>query len=364
MKVSIVYGTRPELLKLIPLIKVFKEDQEFDLTIINTGQHQAMLSDIENKFDIVPDFRLDSMKPSQSLTKLHIRICELVEPVLLNIKPDLVLVQGDTATVAAVGLVSFFNKISVGHIEAGLRSFNLEEPFPEEFNRRSLSIFAKYNFAPTHQSAENLRQEKVDPSSIFVTGNTIVDMVRIMKESSPNQIDDVKKKILVTSHRRENHGEGIQNICGAIKKVSHQFPDLQFVWPLHPNPNVKDIVEKELAHLPNVKLTEPLDYFDLVNELQTSYLIWTDSGGIQEECPSFSKPCLILRNVTERPEVVESGFGKLVGTDLNLIVNETLELLDNENIYKKRISGINPFGDGFAANYIKDIIKKERRMSL
>ncbi len=361
MKISIVYGTRPELLKLVPLIKVFKDDPDFELTVINTGQHQEMLTEIERRFEIVPDFKLDSMKAFQSLTRLHTRICDLIEPILLDIKPELVLLQGDTATVAAVGLVCFFNKIAVGHVEAGLRSFNLEEPFPEEFNRRSISIFAKYNFAPTELSANNLRNEKVDTSSIFVTGNTIVDMVRIMRTKHLNGTEVSGKQILVTSHRRENHGDGILNICNAIKEVSKKHPDLKFIWPLHPNPNVKGVVEDQLGSLKNVMLTAPMDYFDLVKVLESSYLVWTDSGGIQEECPSFVKPCLILRNVTERPEVVDSGFGMLVGTNEELIVTETLRLLEDQTLYKQRISGSNPFGDGFAADQIKEIIKKERR---
>lgn len=356
MHVAVVYGTRPEIIKLIPLILEIKEHKGLRLSIVNTGQHKEMVQELEQLFGIVPDYSLDIMRHDQTLTDIMTNVAIAIEPVLKDLRPDIVLLQGDTSTVATVGTICFYNKIPVGHVEAGLRSYNLEEPFPEEFNRRVISIMARLNFAPTAKSADNLLREGIPSDRIFVTGNTVVDMVRLARQRIPQHSNGTERKILVTAHRRENHGEGINNICAAIRQVSKQFPDIVFTWPVHPNPNVKQAVYQQLQGLDNIRLTNPLGYMDLIKEIDSSILVWSDSGGIQEECPSFKKPLLILRNLTERPEVVTSGFGELVGTDTDRIVRRTVELLSDEESYRQMTSGVNPFGDGTASRQIVDIL--------
>jgi UDP-N-acetylglucosamine 2-epimerase (non-hydrolysing) len=357
IKIAIVYGTRPELIKLVPLILEMKNDKRIQLTVINTGQHREMVDDIQKIFNITPNYCLETMVFNQTLTQIHVNICKTVEPVLLAINPDLVLIQGDTSSVAAVGMICFYHHIKIGHVEAGLRSFNLNEPFPEEFNRKMVSIYSTFNFAPTPLAAKNLLSEGVAEAKIFITGNTIVDMVKLIKKKLP-KINYKKKIILITAHRRENHGEGLSNIISAIKTLVDLYSDILFIWPVHPNPNVKDIVYKELSNFANVKLTGPLDYFSLSAYLKSAFLVWSDSGGIQEECPSYKKPVLILRNLTERPEVIEAGFGILVGTDKDLIVEVSRKLLQDVKTYRGMISGINPFGDGYSSKKIVDFIFK------
>jgi UDP-N-acetylglucosamine 2-epimerase (non-hydrolysing) len=353
MRIAIVYGTRPEIIKLVPLILKMQAQNGIELTLINTGQHREMVGEIEKLFGITPDYSLDIMQHNQTLTDILQNVARTVEPVLKTVNPDIVLLQGDTSTVATVGTICFYNKIPVGHVEAGLRSYNLDEPFPEEFNRRIISIMAKFNFAPTLQSAENLLKEGVAADKIIVTGNTVVDMVELAKMKlihTGNQHNGKSpKKILITAHRRENHGEGILNICAAVKQMNRDFPDLHFIWPVHPNPNVKSVIYQELEGLNNVVLSAPLNYMELIKALDESFLVWSDSGGIQEECPSFRKPVLILRNVTERPEVVTSGFGELVGTDTGLIVRKSSTLLSDPKVYESMTTGTNPFGDGTAS---------------
>jgi len=355
MKLLIVYGTRPEIIKLIPLILELHKNQQIDLVVVNTGQHKEMVDGLEASFKIEANYRLEIMQENQTLTGIMVRIAQTFEPILLKEKPDLVLIQGDTSTVATVGLVCFYNKIRIAHIEAGLRSFDLNEPFPEEFNRRLISMIADYNFAPTINSSENLAAEGIHKDKIYVTGNTIVDMVNLvdrrLKLLNHNEIT-----ILVTAHRRENHGAGIKNICKAIKRVISEFPDVKFIWPVHPNPNVKNMVFAELSNLRNVSLLPPQDYWQLSALIKSATLVWSDSGGIQEECPSYKKPILILRNVTERPEVVSSGFGTLVGTEVENIIFYTRQLLDNTMEYKRRIAGMNPFGNGDASKKIIEAI--------
>jgi UDP-N-acetylglucosamine 2-epimerase (non-hydrolysing) len=359
MKIAIVYGTRPEIIKLTPLILRLKENDSIELTLINTGQHKEMVSEIETLFGLRPHFSLEVMQHNQTLTDILRNVAFRVEGVLKELSPNLVLLQGDTSTVASVGMVCFYNKIPVGHVEAGLRSYNLEEPYPEEFNRRVISIMAELNFAPTLKAADNLMREGVPADKIAVTGNTIVDMVQLARKRINLDNKMIVRKILITAHRRENHGVGIKNICEAIKAMNKKFPDLRFVWPVHPNPNVQETVYNELDGLDNVQLTEPLGYIELMRELEESYLIWSDSGGIQEECPSFGKPVLILRNVTERPEVVTSGFGKLVGTDVGRIIELSSRLLTDKDEYRRMTLGTNPFGDGTASDKIVEAILKK-----
>ena len=351
-RVVIVYGTRPEILKLVPLILKMREHKGIELKIVNIGQHKEMVSEVEELFHIVPHYALDVMQHDQTLTDILQKVSLKVEPILKEIRPDIVLLQGDTSTAATVSTICFYNKIPVGHIEAGLRSGNLAEPFPEEFNRRVISITAHLNFAPTLLAADNLLKEGISAQRIVVTGNTIVDMVELVRGGIHADKNGEGRKILITAHRRENHGTGIYDICTAVKKIVLEFPDVYFTWPVHPNPSVKDMVYKELSGIKNVVLKSPLNYLELIKELDESYIVWSDSGGIQEECPSFKKPLLILRNVTERPEVVTSGFGELVGTDVQRIVERTSQLLRSKESYYEMINGKNPFGDGTASDQI------------
>lgn len=348
-KIVIVYGTRPELIKLVPIIKLMQSNSNIDLVIINTGQHKEMVAEIEDAFNITPTLNLNIMQPNQSLNDIMIHVAQQINPILLKEKPDVVLVQGDTSTASTVATTCFYNKIAVGHIEAGLRSFNLYEPYPEEFNRKVISLLATYNFTPTYKSTQNLLKEGVNATTIFEVGNTIVDMVELVKAKNQGTLINNENLILITAHRRENHGEGILNICAAVKAIIEKHPHIKFIWPLHPNPNVKGTVMNQLKNIPNVTLSEPLNYLELTKLMQSCKLVWSDSGGIQEECPSFKKPVLILRNVTERPEVVDSGFGILVGTDVEVIVNTTDKLLTNHQEYQNMIAGENPFGKGDAS---------------
>ena len=351
-----VYGTRPELIKMAPLILALKKRGE-RVKILNTGQHREMLVELEQLFGISPDFSFEVMKKNQDVNHVVSAIMEKVGDLLKEESIRLVMVQGDTATVLATAMAAYYSKVKIAHVEAGLRSFDMNHPFPEEFNRKVVSMIADYNFAPTEQSYQNLINEGVDTKKVFITGNTVIDALSILKgklkKGSP-----AKKRILVTAHRRENHEVGIRNICQAILKILENRDDIEFVWPVHPNPNVKDTVYSLLSNQKSVLLCEPLGYLDLLTIMNESYLIWTDSGGIQEEAPSFKKPVLILREVTERPEVISSGFGCLVGVDVNKIIEQTVLLLDSEIEYTKRISGQNPFGDGNACNKIIEIIQK------
>lgn len=351
MKIYIVYGTRPELIKLAPLIIKLRKIQNVQLTTISTGQHKEMLKSLENIFDIKPDISLDVMTDNQSVNQVISKVMDKMDKILSEDPPHLVFVQGDTATVLATGMACYFSRIKLAHVEAGLRSFNLDHPFPEEFNRRTVSIFADYNFAPTQTSAENLLNEGVDMHKVIVTGNTVIDALQLIGNKLPEQFS-TKKSILVTAHRRENHGEGIDNICEAIIELHNKRKDIEFIWPVHPNPNVKEVVDNKLKDLERVRLLEPVDYISLLTMIKNAHIIWTDSGGIQEEAPSFKKPVLILREVTERPEVVSAGFGVLVGTSKNTICSKTEELLDMQSLYNEMVSGENPFGDGDAADKI------------
>jgi len=356
MRIAVFYGTRPELIKLYPLIKELKT-QKLNPIIVNVGQHKEILEELESEFSIHPDHKLEIMKTNQTLKDILVNVANAVEPLLKTIKPDLVLVQGDTSTVSTVAMLCFYNNIKIGHIEAGLRSFDLRHPFPEEFNRKLVSLISSYNFVPTENSKENLIKEGVDSETIYITGNTIVDTVNLMKSNNNQKPVDRKNKILITAHRRENHGLGITEICNAVITISEEFPAIEFIWPLHPNPNVRKSVNEKISSLKNVRLCEPLNYSQISRELSECILVWTDSGGIQEECPAYKKPVLILRNVTERPEVITSGFGILTGTDVNNICRETRKLLKDASIYNNMISGVNPFGDGMASHRIVEIIK-------
>ena len=355
MKAFVVYGTRPELIKVAPLILKLKELSLVELVVVSTGQHREMLFDLEQLFGINPDISLALMAENQSINSVVSGVINEVDKLLLQYQPDLVFVQGDTATVLGTAMACYYAKIKVAHIEAGLRSFDLNHPFPEEFNRKVVSIFADYNFAPTQISAENLIREGVPENRVFVTGNTVIDALNILSRKIVAKKSN-KKLILVTAHRRENHGEGIIAICDAIKNILQQRGDVEFIWPLHPNPNVLDVVTDYMQGIKGIELTSPMGYEELVSTMKNSYLIWTDSGGIQEEAPSLKKPILILREVTERPEVIHSGFGELTGTNTDKIVTSTLKLLIDNQYYKMKISGRNPFGTGDACDQIISIL--------
>ncbi len=355
-KFIVTYGTRPELIKLVPLIYELRKSSSVRTIVVNTGQHIDMLKPLEKFFEITPDYELNVMQPNQTINKTLSAVLLKIEDLFIQIKPDLVFIQGDTSTVLATGMACFNMGINVAHVEAGLRSFDLTQPFPEEFNRKVVSLFAQYNFAPTELSKNNLIAEKIAKEKIFITGNTVIDTIQIIAEKIKISKDVNPNKILITAHRRENHGEGMLNICKAIKEIIKLKNDVEFVWPVHSNPNVKLVVELELKNLKQVKLLPPLDYFDLLQHMANSKIIWTDSGGIQEESPYFKKPVLILRNITERPEVVSAGFGVLVGTNVERIVEETTKLFSDPNYYNSLTTGQNPFGDGNAAKKIIDII--------
>lgn len=354
-KVLVFYGTRPEVIKLAPVIKELKKYVAYNTMVCHTGQHKELTLELESLFNINVDFRLKIENIKKDLNSNLAEIIAKASDLLNKVAPDLVLIQGDTTTVMAVGLASFNLGIKVGHIEAGLRSFNMKEPFPEELNRKIASICSDYHFAPTLSAKENLLKDNVESKNIWVTGNTVVDAVTYMREKLAIHIS-TNKLILITAHRRENHGLPLLSICNAVKKLSKMHPDFEFIWPVHPNPNVYEIVKSQLHGFDNVKTIEPLSYGKLIALMASSYLIWTDSGGIQEEVPSLAKPVLILRNVTERPEVVSSGFGLLCGTDENLLFEKTTELIQNKDLREKMINGENPFGNGFAAKKIVTII--------
>lgn len=369
-KVLIIFGTRPEAIKMAPLVKEFKkEDKEFETKVCVTAQHREMLDQVLSFFQIIPDFDLDLMKPGQNLFDLTADIISGLRSILLDFKPDYVFVHGDTTTTLASGLASFYNGSILCHIEAGLRTYNKRSPFPEEMNRQVISRIADYNFAPTVNSKNNLLAEQVHESSIVVTGNTVIDALlsSVDKvESSPSlYISKFSEKlvdkdiVLVTGHRRENHGEGFIRICNALKRIAISNKDCVIVYPVHLNPNVQLPVREILDNIDNVLLIEPLAYEDFIWLMNNSKIIITDSGGIQEEAPSLGKPVLVMRDTTERPEAVEAGTVILVGTDEDLIVSEANDLLKNTKRFDLMSKLHNPYGDGSASRTIVNFIKNK-----
>ncbi len=360
IKVLSVFGTRPEALKMAPVIQKLKaESEKLKVTTCVTAQHREMLDQVLNLFDITPDYDLDLMTSDQSPSNLASRVFEKMPHVIEKEKPDWVLVQGDTTTVMATSLVAHYNKVKVGHIEAGLRSGDKFQPFPEEINRRVVGVTADLHFAPTEKGRENLLKENVPNDHIVVTGNTVIDALHWavkqpfdIEKSPLKDIPWEKLIILVTAHRRENFGKPIREICCALKEIAETFKVVHLVYPVHMNPHIHSPVHELLDSVSNITLLPPLDYQSLVHLMSRSYLILTDSGGIQEEAPSFSKPVLVLRNKTERPEGIEAGIAKLVGTNQQRIVEETERLLNNIEIYQSIARTINPYGDGHAAERI------------
>lgn len=368
-KILIVFGTRPEAIKMAPIVKELKErTSKFEVAVCVTAQHRHMLDQVLDLFQIKPDFDLDIMQANQSLGDITSRVLAGVEKVIDGYGPDIVLVHGDTTTTFAASLASFYKQVQVGHVEAGLRTGNIYAPWPEEMNRKLASALSTYHFAPTKKSRENLLQENISEDRIFVTGNTVVDALfdvvsYLESESISGKLKSMfpflekeKRLILVTGHRRENFGEGFENICRALQQIS-QRNDVQIVYPMHLNPNVQEPVRRLLSDSSNIFLIDPLDYLPFVHLMEKSYLIITDSGGVQEEAPSLGKPVLVMRETTERPEAVDAGTVLLVGTDTNEIVFQTEKLLDSTDFYKEVSMAHNPYGDGMASRRIAEVLE-------
>ncbi|AKG69274.1 MULTISPECIES: non-hydrolyzing UDP-N-acetylglucosamine 2-epimerase [Serratia] len=373
MKVLTVFGTRPEAIKMAPLVHALAQDDAFESRVCVTAQHREMLDQVLRLFEIVPDYDLNIMKPGQGLSEITCRILEGIKGVLEDFKPDVVLVHGDTTTTMATSLAAFYQRIPVGHVEAGLRTGNLYSPWPEEANRKLTGHLAMYHFSPTENSRQNLLRESLRDDHIFVTGNTVIDALlwvrdRIMHNpelrSSLDQrypfLDANKKLILVTGHRRESFGGGFERICSALAEIALQHPEVQVVYPVHLNPNVSEPVNRILKGIDNIILIDPQDYLPFVYLMTRSYLILTDSGGIQEEAPSLGKPVLVMRDTTERPEAVDAGTVQLVGTDVAKIVDAVTRLLTDEGEYHAMSRAHNPYGDGHACQRILEALKNHQ----
>ncbi len=363
MKILFVFGTRPEAIKMAPIILEMNKYKDFQVRICVTAQHRQMLDQVLSLFGITPDIDLNLMQPNQTLSELTANVIKKMEEVLKQEKPDVVLIQGDTTTVMATGLAAFYQKIPVGHVEAGLRSFDIYSPFPEELNRRVVSLFAKYHFAPTQNAVKILKTEGIKDNDIYLVGNTVIDaLFYILKTPVPDYVKELllkignKKLILVTAHRRENFGERFISICNGIKKVVERNPNVAVVYPVHLNPNVREPVFKILDNVERVFLIDPVEYNVLVHLMNASYLVLTDSGGIQEEAPSLGKPVLVMRTETERPEGVEAGTARLVGPFEEKIIENVELLLYNKDEYEKIAKAVNPYGDGKAAKRIVKVL--------
>ncbi|HHR0588801.1 TPA: non-hydrolyzing UDP-N-acetylglucosamine 2-epimerase [Klebsiella oxytoca] len=373
MKVLTVFGTRPEAIKMAPLVHALARDPHFEAKVCVTAQHREMLDQVLKLFSIVPDYDLNIMQPGQGLTEITCRILEGLKPVLESFKPDVVLVHGDTTTTMAASLAAFYQRIPVGHVEAGLRTGDLSSPWPEEGNRTLTGHLATYHFAPTETSRQNLLRENIADNRITITGNTVIDALfwgrdRVLSdEALRNELTqrypflaNGKKMILVTGHRRESFGRGFEQICHALAEIAANNPDVQIVYPVHLNPNVSEPVNRILGHVENVMLIEPQDYLPFVWLMNRAWLILTDSGGIQEEAPSLGKPVLVMREMTERPEAVSAGTVCLVGTDSQRIVNEVTRLLHDESAWQAMSRAHNPYGDGQACHRILSALKNNQ----
>lgn len=381
-KIMLVFGTRPEAIKMAPLVKEFqKHPDTFQTIVCVTGQHREMLDQVLNIFDIRPDFDLNIMKQGQDLYDVTARVLTGMRDVLREAQPDVVLVHGDTTTSTAAALAAFYQQIPVGHVEAGLRTHNILSPWPEEMNRQITGRIASYHFAPTALSRQNLLQENVDDANITVTGNTVIDALywvvdRIKNDRSldaeleevlrhagydVNRLADGRPLVLITGHRRENFGDGFINMCTAIKQLTERYPNVDFVYPMHLNPNVRrpihEVFGDDLSNLGNMHFIEPLEYLSFVYLMEKSTIVLTDSGGIQEEAPGLGKPVLVMRDTTERPEALEAGTVKLVGTDREKIINEVSTLLDDAAAYARMSQAVNPYGDGLACSRIVERLK-------
>ena len=369
-KIITIFGTRPEAIKMAPLVKELERREEIESKVCVTAQHREMLDQVLELFDIQPDFDLNIMETRQTLTGITNKVLEGLEEVFESEKPDMILVHGDTTTTFAGALAAFYQQIKVGHVEAGLRTFNKYFPFPEEMNRKLTGSLTDLHFAPTDGSKENLLREGVKENDIYVTGNTVIDAMKhtveknyIFDNEELNDIDFSKKVIMITAHRRENWGEGIQNICIALNKIVEENEDVELIYLVHLNPVVKDVVFERLGGKERIHLLSPLDTKETHNLMNKSFMVMTDSGGLQEEAPHLGKPVLVLRDVTERPEAVDAGTVKLVGTDIDKIVSEANELLRNPESYLKMSKSINPYGDGVASQRIAGAILRYFELS-
>lgn len=381
-RVMLVFGTRPEAIKMAPLVQEFrKHPDQYETLVCVTGQHREMLDQVLNIFGIVPNYDLNIMKPGQDLYDVTARILSGMRDILTRTQPDVLLVHGDTTTSMAVALAAFYQQIPVGHVEAGLRTHNIYSPWPEEMNRQITGRIATYHFSPTPLSRENLLREGIDKSRILVTGNTVIDalyaVVNKMKDDVPLQLslekelkaagydtgrlvtEEGRRLVLITGHRRENFGDGFLHICRAIKMLSEKYPDVDFVYPMHLNPNVRKPIKEIFGEnrQSNLFFIEPLEYLSFVYLMEKSHIVLTDSGGIQEEAPGLGKPVLVMRDTTERPEALEAGTVKLVGTDYDKIVSEVSSLLDDAQYYEKMSQAVNPYGDGKACERIAQYIQ-------
>lgn len=360
IKVMTIFGTRPEAIKMAPLVKELESRKEIDSIVCVTAQHRQMLDQVLETFDITPDYDLNIMKQGQTLVDITTRALQSLNDVISHIKPHIILVHGDTTTTLAGGLAGFYNKILVGHVEAGLRTYNKYSPYPEEVNRQITGVIADIHFAPTEKAKENLIKEGKRAKNIYVTGNTAIDALSTtIKRNYSNEIIDKigsDRIIMLTAHRRENLGEPMKNIFKAIRRITEDFDDVQVIYPIHLNPLVREIASEILGSNNKIHIIDPLEVFDFHNFLNKSYIIMTDSGGIQEEAPSLGKPVLVLRDTTERPEGVDAGTLKLAGTDENIIYNLTKELLTDKDKYNSMSKASNPYGDGNASKYIVDAI--------
>lgn len=378
----LVFGTRPEAIKMAPLVKEFQKHLDsFQTIVCVTGQHRQMLDQVLELFEITPDYDLNIMKKEQDLYDVTARVLTGMRDILKEVQPDIVLVHGDTTTSTAAALAAFYQQIPVGHVEAGLRTHNVYSPWPEEMNRQITGRIATYNFAPTLLSKNNLLREFVNPDSIVITGNTVIDALhqvvtkiktnmvldteleKILQQSGydVNRLKDGKKLVLITGHRRENFGEGFIQMCTAIKDLIKKYPNVDFVYPMHLNPNVRkpihEVFGDDISNLENMFFIEPLEYLSFVYLMEKATIVLTDSGGIQEEAPGLGKPVLVMRDTTERPEALDAGTVKLVGTDYDKIFNEVSILLENESAYKKMSMAVNPYGDGLACGRIVTFLK-------
>ncbi|MAJ81441.1 MAG: UDP-N-acetylglucosamine 2-epimerase (non-hydrolyzing) [Legionellales bacterium] len=364
-KILVIFGTRPEAIKMAPVVLGLKKTSSFQTLVCVTGQHREMLDQVLTLFRLVPDYDLNLMKSDQTLIDSFAAIMTALKHVFLFEKPDMILVHGDTATTFASSLVAYFFKIPIGHVEAGLRTGNMRSPWPEEGNRKLTGVLADIHFAPTFAAQANLLAEGTDPGIIHITGNTVIDALLYVLDKDSSKMNTIfktlqnsiglnfeKKYVLITSHRRENHGDGLKNICSAIIQLSRQFKHYQFVFPVHLNPNVRNIVYKNLNRLKNVCLFDPVDYRTMIHLMANCELILTDSGGIQEEAPTLGKPVLVMRDTSERPEAVQAGTAKLVGTEVGSIVSTVAQLLTNKILYNEMATVKNPYGDGKAVHKI------------
>ncbi len=361
-KVMVVFGTRPEAIKMCPLVIELKSRSTIDTVVCVTGQHREMLEPVLRAFNVVSDYDLRIMKDKQSLFDVTMAILEKIQPVLREVQPDIVLVHGDTSTTFATALACFYSRIPVGHVEAGLRTYDIYSPYPEEFNRQAVSIIATYNFAPTESARNNLIKEGKNPDTIFVTGNTVIDALKftVRSDYSHEYLEwaSDSKLILLTAHRRENIGKPMQSMFRAVRRIVEEYSDIKVIYPIHKNPRVRELGSELLGDCDRIKIIEPLDVIDFHNFLAKAYLVLTDSGGVQEEAPSLGKPVLVMRDTTERPEGIEAGTLKLVGTDEKNIYDNIRLLLTDKQVYETMSRASNPYGDGCASRKIVDILEQ------